>query len=194
MSASSAGSAGNMLQIVSPSSHSSDGADIHWRSGNVSFMAGLTATSAPDLPARRAARRNATAEPIAVGKKINALFCDWHAETMTFGRTAQPRTRTFQDSNDPAARSETLGPDAIVERFSTSSALVSSYRVLVGRGLVQATRRAGTQASRTAKRAQLFPTAMSRRFSPNRVKEKPGVSRISPDSDHDSGGREIEDA
>src|SRR6266576_5934986 len=81
------GIAGNMGKVVSPASTIFMAPNY---SGNPAVSASWTgiATSVPNLAAGGGA--GMTVGPQRNGTQINALFCDLHAETMTFGPSASP--------------------------------------------------------------------------------------------------------
>ena len=83
---------GNMLKVVSPASTFFMAPTY---TGNASSWAG-TATSAPDLPVGGTGETSGTHNK---GRQINVLFCDWHAETLTFGPASTEGT--FQDITHP---------------------------------------------------------------------------------------------
>jgi hypothetical protein len=93
------GIAGNMVKVVSPSSTILMAPNY---SGNPGLSASWTgvATSVPNLPVGGAA--GMTIGPQRNGTQINALFCDLHAETMTFGPNGSPALGSFKDTmSDP---------------------------------------------------------------------------------------------
>jgi len=88
---------GNMAKVVSPSSTILMAPNYN---GNPALGASWTgvATSVPNLAVGGGA--GMTTGPQRNGIQINALFCDLHAETMTFGPAGTPGT--FQDTtSDP---------------------------------------------------------------------------------------------
>ena len=96
------GIAGNMGKVVSPASTIFMAPNY---SGNPAVSASWTgrAAVAPfalNLPVGGAA--GMTIGPQRNGTQINALFCDLHAETMTFGPNASPALGSFKDTmSDP---------------------------------------------------------------------------------------------
>ena len=82
----------NMLKVVSPTSTFLMAPKYTGDPANASSWAG-TATSAPDLPVGAPAETKGTHSS---GRQINVLFCDWHAESLTFGPASTPGT--FQDT------------------------------------------------------------------------------------------------
>jgi prepilin-type N-terminal cleavage/methylation domain-containing protein/prepilin-type processing-associated H-X9-DG protein len=96
------GIAGNMTKVVSPSAtilmapnySGNPGLSASWKS---------LAAAAPFVPNLTPGGGGAmTIGPQHSGTQINALFCDLHAETMTFGPNASPATGSFKDTmSDP---------------------------------------------------------------------------------------------
>jgi prepilin-type N-terminal cleavage/methylation domain-containing protein len=93
------GIAGNMTKVVSPSATILIAPNYNGPPGVGNSWTGV-ATAAPNLVAGGGAgmalgpQRNAT--------QINALFCDLHAETMTFGPNGNPAAGSFKDTTtDP---------------------------------------------------------------------------------------------
>ena len=68
------------------------------------------------------------------------------------------------------------------------------YRVLVGSGLLRSDSADTCASVCAAKTCAIISDSNVAPLFADRVKKSLIVSRISPDSDHDSGGREIEDA
>lgn len=96
MYAPSPGIARNMAKVVSPSSTILVAPKYTGNPVNASSWAGI-ATSAPDLPVGGTGETKGTH---ANGTRINALFCDSHTESLTFGPSTV--AGTFQDtSSDP---------------------------------------------------------------------------------------------
>jgi len=93
------GIAGNMTKVVSPSATILMAPNYN---GNPALSASWTgiATLVPNLAAGGGA--GMTIGPQRNGTQINALFCDLHAETMTFGPNASPALGSFKDTmSDP---------------------------------------------------------------------------------------------
>ena len=93
------GIAGNMTKVVSPSATILMAPNYN---GNPRLSASWTgiATLVPNLAAGGGA--GMTIGPQRNGAQINALFCDLHAETMTFGPNASPALGSFKDTmSDP---------------------------------------------------------------------------------------------
>ena len=96
------GIAGNMTKVVSPSAtilmapnYSGDPSTSGSWTGKAA-AAPFVANLAPGGGA------GMTIGPQRNGAQINALFCDLHAETMTFGPNASPATGSFKDTmSDP---------------------------------------------------------------------------------------------
>jgi type II secretory pathway pseudopilin PulG len=89
---------GSMIKVVSPSSTILMAPSYSGNPGVSTSWTGI-ATAAPTLmPGGNAGM---TIGPQR-GTQINALFCDLHAETMTFGPNASPATGSFKDiTSDP---------------------------------------------------------------------------------------------
>jgi len=94
MYAASPGISGNVLKVVSPASTFFMAPTYTGDPRNASSWAG-TATSAPDLPVGGAGTRGTHGS----GQRINVLFCDWHAQPLTFGPASTEGT--FQDTTHP---------------------------------------------------------------------------------------------
>jgi len=90
---------GNTAQVVSPASTILMAPRY---SGNPALASSWTgiATNVPNLAVGGGAAM--TIGPQRNGTQINALFCDLHAETMTFGPSASPALGSFKDTmSDP---------------------------------------------------------------------------------------------
>ena len=90
---------GNMAKVFSPSATILMAPNY---SGDPALSASWTgvATAVPNLVPGGGALM--TVGPQRNGAQINALFCDLHAETMTFGPNASPATGSFKDTmSDP---------------------------------------------------------------------------------------------
>ena len=90
---------GNTAQVVSPASTILMAPRY---SGNPALASSWTgiATNVPNLAVGGGA--GMTIGPQRNGTQINALFCDLHAETMTFGPSASPELGSFKDTmSDP---------------------------------------------------------------------------------------------
>jgi prepilin-type processing-associated H-X9-DG protein len=88
-----------MTKVVSPSATILMAPNYN---GNPALSASWTgiATLVPNLAAGGGA--GMTIGPQRNGTQINALFCDLHAETMTFGPNASPALGSFKDTmSDP---------------------------------------------------------------------------------------------
>jgi type II secretory pathway pseudopilin PulG len=97
MYAASPGIAANMTKVVSPSSTILMAPNYNGNPGVSTSWTGI-ATAVPNLTAGGGA--GMAIGPQRNGTQINALFCDLHAETMTFGPAGTPGT--FQDTtSDP---------------------------------------------------------------------------------------------
>jgi len=93
------GIAGNMTKVVSPSATILMAPNYN---GNPRLSTSWTgiATLVPNLTAGGGA--GMTIGPQRNGTQINVLFCDLHAETMTFGPNASPALGSFKDTmSDP---------------------------------------------------------------------------------------------
>jgi prepilin-type N-terminal cleavage/methylation domain-containing protein/prepilin-type processing-associated H-X9-DG protein len=90
------GIAGNMTKVVSPSATILMAPNYNGPPGVSTSWTGI-ATAAPNLVAGGGA--GMTIGPQHSGTQINALFCDLHAETMTFGPASTEGT--FQDKTLP---------------------------------------------------------------------------------------------
>jgi len=93
---------GNMVKVVSPSSTILMAPNYNGSPGVSASWTGHAAT-APFVPnlAPGGGGGNATG-PQRNGTQINALFCDLHAETMTFGPNGNPAAGSFKDTTtDP---------------------------------------------------------------------------------------------
>jgi prepilin-type processing-associated H-X9-DG protein len=97
-----AGIAGNMARVVSPASTILMAPTYAGNPVNVASWTG-TATNAPNLPVGGTGETRGTH---ANGTRINALFCDFHTESLTFSLTGPPYpTGSFQDTtSDPVGR------------------------------------------------------------------------------------------
>ncbi len=102
---------GNMLKVVSPASTIFMAPIFAGNPATASSWNGTTAGNAPDLPVGAPAETRGTHRS---GQKINVLFCDWHTETLTFGRHRRGVSRRYVRS----AGSETLGPDEVKSLFT----------------------------------------------------------------------------
>ncbi len=89
----------NMTSVVSPASTILMAPKYTGNPANAASWAGTT-TSAPDLPPGGTGETRGTQ---ANGTRINALFCDFHSESLTFSLTGPPYPAgTFQDTtSDP---------------------------------------------------------------------------------------------
>jgi prepilin-type processing-associated H-X9-DG protein len=86
---------GNMLKVASPASTFFMAPNYPSATGDPTKIASWpgNATNAPDLPVGGAGETRGTQSN---GRQINVLFCDLHAETMTFGPAGT--AGTFQDT------------------------------------------------------------------------------------------------
>lgn len=82
----------NLIKVVSPASTFLMAPTYTGNPTNASSWAGTT-TSAPDLPVGGTGETKGTHSN---GTRINALFCDWHTESLTFGPAAT--AGTFQNT------------------------------------------------------------------------------------------------
>jgi prepilin-type processing-associated H-X9-DG protein len=99
MYAASPGIAGNTVRIVSPSSTILMAPNYNGPPGVGASWTGV-ATAVPNLAAGGGA--GMTIGTQRSGQKINALFCDLHVETMTFGPNGNPAAGSFKDATtDP---------------------------------------------------------------------------------------------
>jgi prepilin-type N-terminal cleavage/methylation domain-containing protein/prepilin-type processing-associated H-X9-DG protein len=99
MYATSPGISGNMLKVVSPASTFFMAPKYSGDPKNSASWTG-TAGNIPDLPVGAPAETTGTHSN---GGQINVLFCDWHAESVTFGPSST--AGTFQDStSDPLGK------------------------------------------------------------------------------------------
>jgi len=93
------GIAGNITKVVSPSATILMAPNYSGDPAIGGSWPGV-ATTVPNLAAGGGALM--TVGPQRNGAQINALFCDLHAETMTFGPNASPATGSFKDTmSDP---------------------------------------------------------------------------------------------
>jgi prepilin-type N-terminal cleavage/methylation domain-containing protein/prepilin-type processing-associated H-X9-DG protein len=90
------GIAANMTKVVSPSATILMAPNYNGSPGVSGSWPGV-ATSVPNLTPGGGA--GMTTGPHQKGRQINALFCDFHAETMTFGPASTDGT--FQDTTHP---------------------------------------------------------------------------------------------
>jgi hypothetical protein len=93
---------GNMLRVVSPASTILMAPNY---AGNPSVTTSWTgvANNVPNLELGGGAMM--TTGPQRSGLRIDALFCDLHAETMTFGPNGSPAVGSFKDTTtDPLGR------------------------------------------------------------------------------------------
>ena len=99
MYAASPGIAGNTVRIVSPSSTILMAPNYNGPPAVGASWTGV-ATAVPNLAAGGGA--GMTIGTQRSGQKINALFCDLHVETMTFGPNGNPAPGSFKDTTtDP---------------------------------------------------------------------------------------------
>jgi prepilin-type N-terminal cleavage/methylation domain-containing protein/prepilin-type processing-associated H-X9-DG protein len=82
----------NMIKVFSPSATFLMAPNYIGNPANAGSWAG-TATNAPDLPVGAPAETRGTHSN---GTQINVLFCDWHAESLTFAPAAT--AGTFQNT------------------------------------------------------------------------------------------------
>jgi prepilin-type N-terminal cleavage/methylation domain-containing protein len=93
------GIAGNMTKVVSPSATILLAPNYNGPPAVGGSWPGV-ATNVPNLTAGGGA--GMTVGPQRNGTQINALFCDLHAETMTFGPNGNPAAGSFKDTTtDP---------------------------------------------------------------------------------------------
>jgi len=93
------GIAGNMTKVVSPSATILMAPNYNGDPRLSTSWTGV-ATAVPNLVAGGGA--GMTIGPQRNGAQINALFCDLHAETMTFGPNGSPALGSFKDTmSDP---------------------------------------------------------------------------------------------
>jgi type II secretory pathway pseudopilin PulG len=93
------GIAGNMTKVVSPSATILMAPNYNGDPGLSTSWTGV-ATAVPNLAAGGGA--GMTIGPQRNGTQIDALFCDLHAETMTFGPNGNPAAGSFKDTTtDP---------------------------------------------------------------------------------------------
>jgi hypothetical protein len=89
------GIAGNMVKVMSPASTILMAPKYTGNPANASSWAG-TAANAPGLPAGGTGEISGTQTN---GTRINALFCDYHTESLTFSLTGPPYpVGSFQDT------------------------------------------------------------------------------------------------
>lgn len=93
---------GNMLKVVSPSSTILMAPNYNGNPGASGSWTGKAA-AAPYVPnLQPGGGAGMTIGTQRSGQKINALFCDLHVETMTFGPNASPALGSFKDTtSDP---------------------------------------------------------------------------------------------
>jgi prepilin-type N-terminal cleavage/methylation domain-containing protein len=93
---------GNMVKVVSPSSTILMAPNYNGSPGVSASWTGHAAT-APFVPnLAPGGGGGMTTGPQRNGTQINALFCDLHAETMTFGPNGNPAAGSFKDTTtDP---------------------------------------------------------------------------------------------
>ena len=102
MYAASPGIAGNTARIVSPSSTILMAPNYSGPPGVGASWTGV-ATVVPNLAAGGGALMTIGTQRS--GQKINALFCDLHVETMTFGPNGNPAAGSFKDTTtDPLGK------------------------------------------------------------------------------------------